>query len=407
MAVNDKISEYSVEAAAIGAAVLSEEAAAAVFGDLTPGDFEDGQLSGIFESLQQIWHRDGRVDTAALSLIQNKELAIRCAESVPSAGQAAVRQYVRAIAERATARRVQGIALGMATGENSLEQLQQKSSELMQVLGGRKNAECLGLGEAFVRFYARQRGERPSYIKSGYPKLDRYTFLEPGDMMIIGARPSDGKTMSSLNLALGWAKQGHSVVYFSLETSGDKLFDRLIACWAGLSLAEIKAGNVPTDDGELMEDCRELCNLPIKFVQAAGHTVSWMRAQAAREGAEIAVVDYLQIVDGPGKSPYEMVTGISKALHTWAQADRVMVVALSQLNRNGAGGAPKLTDLRESGQVEQDADLILLLSRKVDAETGEVVEYTWDIAKNKEGQTGALRMTWDGAHQRVRELDDR
>ena len=90
--------------------------------------------------------------------------------------------------------------------------------------------------------------------------------------------------------------------------------------------------------------------------------------------------------------------------NTWAQADKVMVVALSQLSRNGAGN-PKLTDLRESGQVEQDADLILLLSRKVDADTGETGEYIWDIAKNKEGQTGAIRMGWDGEHQRVRELE--
>lgn len=393
-----------LESSSIGAALLNAEAAALVFGDLHQTDFENGALGELFSQLQSLWQQHGKLDAALASTVPGKQLALQCAESTPSISKSNVGIWVRTISERAAARRAQSIALAMASGDATLEELQVQGAELMQVLSGKNQAEWTNLGDAFVDFYARQRGEKPVYIKCGYPTLDKYTYLEPGDMVIIGARPSDGKTMSSLNLAIGWAQHGYKVAYYSLETSGRKLFDRLLASWAGLPLGEIKRGEVPTDDAELMEDCRSFCQLPIMLCDAAGRTVSWMRAQAARVGAQIAVVDYLQIVDGPGKSPYETVTGVSKALHTWAQADKVMVVALSQLSRSGAGGSPKLTDLRESGQVEQDADLILLLSRKVDADTGETDDYIWDIAKNKEGQVGAIHMSWDGEHQRVREI---
>ena len=398
--------EVNIESAALGAAILNPEAAAEVFGSLEKADFENAELGALFAQLAGIWHAEGRLDIALAASVQSKELAVRCAEAAPSISKSNAAVWVRTIADRAAARRAQSIALGLASGTPTLDELQAGAAELMQALSGRKESAWLKLGDGFVDFYARQRGEKPVYIKCGYPKFDRYTYLEPGDLIVIGARPSDGKTMSSLNLAIGWAQKGYKVAYFSLETSGRKLFDRLLACWAGLKLSDIKRGEVATDDAELMQDCRAFCALPILLCDAAGRSVSWMQAQAARVGAQVAVVDYLQIVPGPGKSPYEVVTGISKALHTWAQRDKILVAALSQLSRNGAGGSPKLTDLRESGQVEQDADLILLLSREVDADNGETTAYTWDIAKNKEGQTGAIRMSWDGEHQRVRELEE-
>lgn len=399
MAVN----QITPETAALGAAILDNDAAAAVFGDLSEEDIQDPELRPVFAAVKDIWQKAGRLDLAMVAQIQNRETAVFCAETVPAINKEAVGQYVKAVAEAAIARRVQSIALSMATGEPGLEELQEKTAALMQAMSGKRSAEWLDLNAAFIDFYRRQRGAAPSYIKCGYPKLDRYTFLEPGDMIVIGARPSNGKTMSSLNLAIGWASKGYTVAYFSLETSGRKLFDRALACWAGIDLAEIKNGEVPTDDAELMGDCANFCKLPLRICDAAGRSVGWMRAQAARVGAKIAVVDYLQIVDGPGKTPYEQVTNISKQLHTWAQVDKVMVVALAQLSRSGAN-APKLTDLRESGQIEQDADLILLLHREVDEETKEVVSYTWDIAKNKEGECGSIRMSWDGAHQMVREI---
>ena len=266
MAVNN----VNLETAALGAAMLNPEAAALVFGSLKAQDFENAELGGLFSQLQKLWQQHGRLDIAMASTVPSKELAAQCADGTPSVSKENVSIWTHTIADRAMARRVQGIALGMATGEPGMDELQTKASELMQALSGQESDEWLSLGEGFIDFYSRQRGEKPVYIKCGYPKLDKFTYLEPGDMVIIGARPSDGKTMTSLNLSIGWAKKGYKVAYFSLETSGRKLFDRLLASWAGLNLSEIKRGEIPTEDAELMQDCREFCQLPIQLCCAAG-----------------------------------------------------------------------------------------------------------------------------------------
>ena len=127
-----------------------------------------------------------------------------------------------------------------------------------------------------------------------------------------------------------------------------------------------------------------------------------LRAQAARLRADIAVVDYVQLIRARGESRYEQVTQISIDLHEWAQGDHVVVVGLCQLSRQGVD-APKLSDLRESGQLEQDADVVILLNKRQDADTG-AVDYRMDLAKNKEGITGEIKMSFDGARQRLREL---
>ena len=221
--------------------------------------------------------------------------------------------------------------------------------------------------------------------------------------MLIGGRPSAGKTMASLNLALGWARRGQRVAYFSLETSPAKIWDRLIACEYGLDFAAVQRGEVDVSNLQMFERGTPFGRLPIYICQAAGRSVAWMRAQAARLQADIAVIDYVQLIRTKGADRYEQVTQTSIDLHEWAQADHVMVVGLCQLNRQGTD-QPKLSDLRESGQLEQDADLVVLLNKKTDPQTG-ATDYTFDLAKNKEGITGNIPMMFDGTHQRLRELD--
>jgi len=132
----------------------------------------------------------------------------------------------------------------------------------------------------------------------------------------------------------------------------------------------------------------------IKKNEANGKTVGWMRAQATRYKAEIVVVDYLQLVRSAGKDRFEKVTNISQELHEMAQGEKVVVIALSQLARKG-DRAPVLEDLRESGQIEQDADLIVLLNREKDSDDETII-----IAKNKEGQTGDIGFHFEKERQR-------
>ena len=179
--------------------------------------------------------------------------------------------------------------------------------------------------------------------------------------------------------------------YFSLETDPDTLAARIIANRLAAPLADVKAKRVPQSE---LDDLADLHKLPLYIRSASGKGVGWAKAQAQRVKAQVVFIDYLQLLsDGKAKDRYQQITGISIALHELAQTTGILVVALAQLNRNAAHSAPSAADLKESGQLEQDADAILLLS-----DDGE--QYQAVLAKNKEGRVGEIPLTFDKPRQR-------
>ena len=222
--------------------------------------------------------------------------------------------------------------------------------------------------------------------------------------MVVGGRPSAGKTALTLQIALHMARK-YRVVYFSLETSADKIYDRLIANYTGTPLAEIKEPQTIKDWGRIAESTDSFSKLNLTVVEAAGWTVGQLRAKAMQLRAEVVFIDYLSLLQSPGNSRYEKVSNISIDLHTMAQKQKLLVVALSQLNRGGDGQEPSLTDLRESGQIEQDADVVLLLHSQ--DEDDQEADRGLIIAKNKEGAVGKMLLRFDGALQRFMEVVSR
>ena len=215
--------------------------------------------------------------------------------------------------------------------------------------------------------------------------------LAPGNLFIIGGRPSAGKTALSLQMACEQARRGFRVCYFSLETDPDTLTARVIANRLAVPLADVKNKSVPQSD---LDGLAELHKLPLFIRSASGRGVEWVKAQAQRMQAQVVFIDYLQLLRQAGaKDRYTAVTQLSMDLHELAQTTGILVVALAQLNRNAAHAAPSTADLRESGQVEQDADAILLLSSD-----GE--QYKCVLAKNKEGKIGEIPLTFDKTRQR-------
>lgn len=246
------------------------------------------------------------------------------------------------------------------------------------------------IGE-LVDTYIRKLDEKPRYIPSGIPVLDKHLHLAPGNLFIIGGRPSAGKTALSLQMACEQARRGFRVCYFSLETDPDTLTARIIANRLAVPLADVKAKSVPQSD---LDDLAELHRLPLFVRSASGKGVGWVKAQAQRMKAQAIFIDYLQLLaDGKAKDRYQAITGISIALHELAQTTGILVIALAQLNRNAAHASPSTADLKESGQLEQDADAILLLSSD-----GE--QYKCVLAKNKEGKIGEIPLTFDKTRQR-------
>ena len=203
--------------------------------------------------------------------------------------------------------------------------------------------------------------------------------------MIVGARPSVGKTaLTTLSPGPG------SRVLICLETKNSKLMGRLIA-----NLGQVNMGQIKNKDMTVYKDFTDvqqrLKGLDFHLIEAAGWSVAQIKAKAVQLGAEIIFVDYLGLVRAEGKSPYERVSNISLALHTLALSSNMAVIAVCQLNREGKG-EPDMTHLRES----ERADAILLLHAPDGNEFGtrKII-----IAKNKEGQVGALKMAFEGEYK--------
>lgn len=220
--------------------------------------------------------------------------------------------------------------------------------------------------------------------------------------MVIGGRPSAGKTAFSLVLALKMAGDGRRIAYFSLETSPQKIMDRIITTFCGLDFGKVKRQELD-DEWDMVEHLNEdLMQFPIDIIPASGRTVAWIQAESLRRKADIAIIDYIGLIKAEGNGRYEKMTNISMDIHNFCQRTGVLVIGLSQLNRGGTD-KPTMEHIRESGQIEQDADVIMLLhNEQVVDEYGEYGggEYTVIIAKNKEGMTGDIPFRFEGRTQR-------
>jgi replicative DNA helicase len=219
----------------------------------------------------------------------------------------------------------------------------------------------------------------PSGVPSGYPSIDRVTQgWQKSDLIILAARPSVGKTAFSLNIARNAAVEANMpVAVFSLEMSADQLGKRLITTESGLSGEKIKGGVKlePYEWVQLEDTLKRLAKAPLYIDDTPGIPIMEFRTKAKRlvkqKGVRLIVVDYLQLMQGPvelrGLREQE-VAAISRTLKATAKELNIPIIALSQLSRNavqrtGGTGKPQLSDLRESGSIEQDADMVIFIHR--------------------------------------------
>ena len=302
-----------------------------------------------------------------------------------------VEKWTQLILEQAALTKFQSLALQAGSSLTTFADLPDLYSKMGEALTlDREDQDFKPIGE-LVDNYVRKLNEKPKYIPSGIPVLDKHLHLSPGNLFIIGGRPSAGKTALSLQMACEQARRGFRVCYFSLETDPDTLTARVIANRLAVPLADVKNKSVPQSD---LDGLAELHKLPLFIRSASGRGVGWVKAQTQRMKAQVVFIDYLQLLaDGKAKDRYQAITGISIALHELAQTTGILVVALAQLNRNAAHASPSTADLKESGQLEQDADAILLLSSDGEA-------YQCVLAKNKEGKIGEVPLTFDKTRQR-------
>lgn len=354
-------------------------------------------LQPVFAALSGLWNAKGQLDAveACARYPEQRTAIMECVEECEGEYIAITRdrieEWTQLVREQAALTQFQSLALQAGSSLTTFADLPGLYSQMGEAMTlDREEQDFKPIGE-LIDNYIRRLDEKAKYILTGIPVIDRYLNLSPGNLFIIGGRPSAGKTALSLQMACEMARKGYKVCYFSLETDPDTLTARIIANRLAIPLPDVKAKTVPQSS---LDDLAELHRLPLFIRSASGKGAGWIKAQAQRMKAQVVFIDYLQLLTASkAKDRYQQITSISIALHELAQTTGILVVALAQLNRNAAHASPSTADLKESGQLEQDADAILLLS--ADKE-----QYQAILAKNKEGRVGEIPLTFEKARQR-------
>lgn len=263
-------------------------------------------------------------------------------------------------------------------------------------------------------------------IPTGLPTLDRLTTgLRPGDLTLLAGRPGHGKTALAWQIVLGATKKGHGVAFASLEMSKEQLFQRGLAGLSGVPLQKIRAGTADAEEvGKIAKAAARLDALPLWVDDNPAATVEGARAKIRqlrlRNPIELLVVDYLQLMAAPGaKNRNEEVSKISRGLKMLARELGVHVLALSQLSRDPEGRSdpePKLSDLRDSGSLEQDADLVVFVIRPELYFSQKTTQDEWAkwqgkgsaiLGKQRNGPTGHFVLRFDAKTTGYAELETR
>lgn len=267
------------------------------------------------------------------------------------------------------------------------------------------------IGELLADFLRRMEDKTPpNYLRWGIRQLDEVLTAEPGDFIVLGADSSVGKTALAVQLAWNMASRGRRVGFFSLETSARKLADRVVAQRARVELSKIKHKELTEHDfGDVAAVGGATSRMCFGITEAAGFGVADLRAVTLANRYDVIFIDYVQLLRAEGRERWEIVTRISMELHTMAQQLGVAVIALSQLTppdkTKGARRAPSRDDLRESRQLKQDADVILLMSLD-DPEENDGLRWL-AVAKNKDGPLGRICLKFDAAHMEFTATDSR
>ncbi len=276
---------------------------------------------------------------------------------------------------------------------------------------------------AYERFEKLHRGEQNAFrgIPTGFTQLDTLlSGFQKSDLVILGARPSYGKTSLALDIARQVALQNHSVGIFSLEMSRDQIIDRVIASQAQIPLWRLRSGRIH-DDLEfamVQQALDELSKIPFFIDDTGSPNILQMRSMARRlqieHGLDLIVVDYLQLIQPRTTSDnlVQQITEVSRGLKYLARELNVPVLALSQLSRDvekRETKIPRLSDLRDSGSLEQDADVVMFINRKdrtqTDLSEEELNMVELIVAKHRNGPLGVIKLKFDPEKVTFRNID--
>ena len=384
--------QYSV----LGSALIEPKVVPRVMAEVREADFS-GPCLTVYQAMAEVFNSGFPVDPVSVAAKLGGEyhsFLKQLMEITPTAAN--VESYIAICREQARVLQCREIGRQLVECESS-QSVRKLLEEASGLISSAQGKQTVNMTESLRRFF--EKPEKPvKHLSWPIPELDNELHVGPGKFVVFGAEPSVGKTAFALQCAWHWSAR-RKVGFFSFETDPETLFDRLISGLVGIPMDSIMTGHISKREWDrVCQATQTITSRKLELISAAGMTSSDIRAKILEAGYEIVIVDYLQIVSSRGSSRYEQVTNISVDLHTMAQSLGVTVLALAQLSRTEEERAPRNSDLRESGQIEQDADVIMMLQLEKRARpAGPRKLY---ITKNKEGRLSQILLTFDGKYQR-------
>ena len=426
--MEERIPPHSTEAekSVLGAALLSKDALFDVVEVVKPQDFYDKNHTEIFEAMLDLNRKNVPVDAltvaeelkkrGSLDMVGGRAYVASLSSGTPTTSNAL--EYGKIVAEKASVRRLIDTAddivvKGYEGGMDANQMLDYAESGIFEISQLRQKGQYAHIRDVLISNIeiidkASQMEGGLTGITTGFKYLDTMTSgLQKSDLIILAARPAMGKTAFALSLALNAAVKGRaSVMMFSLEMSKEQLGQRLLSMESKVDMQSLKTGRLERrdwDDINIAMDVLSGANIHID--DTAGITIMEMKSKCRRlkaeEGLDLVVIDYLQLMTPEGKSDSrtQEISVISRNLKLLARELDCPVIVLSQLSRapeTRTDHRPMLSDLRESGSIEQDADIVIFLYRDeyYNEDTESPGECEVIVAKHRSGSTGTVKLAW-------------
>jgi len=433
MPVRTMPNSLDAEKSVLGCAFLSKNSLTKICEDLYSDMFYSEANQKLFEAIKRCYDEKIPIDITTiidelekkkdLSAIGGIEYLSEVIDSVPTAAN--LDYYIKIVKDKAVMRNLIETATDIVTDayeedEDITHLLDNAEKKILNVVKERQTSDFIHIKDAIALAQENleklsQNKEEITGVPTGFYDLDRVTSgLHPGEMIIIAARPGMGKTAFALNIATNAAQNTKkAVAIFNLEMPAEQLVNRMRSAVGQIDSGKIRTGNMSHEDWKRINEANsQLAETNIQIVDDAGITAAEIKAKCRNlankeEGLALVIIDYLQLVTSGGKRPesrQQEVSDISRSLKTMAMELKVPVIALAQLSRNAEkreSNQPMLADLRESGSIEQDADMVLFINRsdyykakeQLDASKNVVADII--IAKHRKGSTGKFQLLFE------------
>lgn len=428
-AIIKRVMPHSIEAeqSVIGSMLMDREAIIAASEMITGDDFYQHQYGVMFESMVELFNEGKPVDLVTLQdrlkekdvppEVSSLDFVREILTTVPTSAN--VKHYAQIVQEKAVLRRLirvnEEIANSCYAGKDSLEHiLAHTEKSIFDLLQSRNSGEFVPIRQVALNVLekieqAAKTNDTVTGIPTGFIDLDyRTSGFQPSDFILIAARPSMGKTAFVLNVVEHVAvKKQYPCMVFSLEMSKEQLVNRMLSMESNVDSQKLRTGSLTDADWDaVIEGVGTIGNSKLLIDDTPGISIMELRSKCRKVklefGLSLVIIDYLQLMSGSGKSGdnrQQEISEISRSLKALARELNAPVIALSQLSRaceTRQDHRPMLSDLRESGAIEQDADVVMFLYRddyyNKDTDTPNIAEVI--IAKQRNGPIGTIQLMW-------------